>query len=135
MITREDAIYAAAIIDGEGCISLGSINRGRNHALRVTVSMRGEPVIEWLRTTFGGHRSMDRAQHVWTLRSNECREFLVATAPFMKLKARQAEIGLAFLETLEERSPLDRRAFSNVTRLLQQALVDLMTAEKDLWRE
>lgn len=45
-----DLAYAAGIIDGEGCISLG--RHAGYYQAHVTVEMSDRPVIEWLHATF-----------------------------------------------------------------------------------
>lgn len=112
--TNEELAYAAGIIDGEGAIVIAKVNkrqRGRilptNYDLRVRVNTTDLVITPWLKTTFGGstcHAHDGKAHHaisrIWTINARAAAAFLRMILPWLKLKRRQAELGLKFHATV-----------------------------------
>jgi hypothetical protein len=98
----EDLAYAAAIIDGEGCISLALC--GTCYHAAVSVTMRHPDVVDWLYETFGGFRYTTENKygemHRWELRNKACKPFLELVKSRLRLKSKQAEVVLMFVATM-----------------------------------
>lgn len=96
-MTEQDKIYAAGIVDGEGCITL---THHKNHTFQAMVSVVQKDVrlLNWLQERWGGRIShyANRAG-VWRLEAtNEQDTFLCDILPYLLLKQRQAEIILEY---------------------------------------
>lgn len=114
--------YAAALLDGEGSIS-PQFSRG--YSLRVSITSTDFAVLNFLLVTWGGKiyasvvKPGRRPIWQWCLNGHKAKPFLVDVLPHMKIKRRQAELGLRFIETLMSqgrvtggmsKETLDRRA-------------------------
>ncbi len=106
-----DAAYAAGLTDGEGCLYLGGYRGGRWMSARIDVGMsvRARPLLEELRTDWGGTVALARpasrkwqAAYRWTLIGKATVPFLTAVLPELRLKAAQARILLAFQAMIAE---------------------------------
>jgi len=133
-MTTEDLAYAAGIVDGEGCISLVHHSRQDGYVLRVSVAMKGQ-VLPWFKETFGGDIGPNQpGLNVWNLnRKRDQKTFLNQILPYLKHKMVQAEIALAFIETLETRELFDGRRTPDTTKLIQERLYLAMVEEKAKW--
>lgn len=130
-MTNEDWVYAAGIIDGEGTIS-GNTGNALRPRFQISVYQKHPEIVVWLRDTFGGkvypvHQNGNTGWSWKTNRDEDAKAFLQGIQPFLKLKQRQAELGLRFLETCKGRGTVrDER-----TILLQQCLItELQTANQ-----
>lgn len=112
MFERALHSYFAGIIDGEGSITV-NLRRGTGrhshhppqHILRVSVGNTNEELIGWLTAEFGGYvREIKYRQRVsgewrrcweWSVCSRAAAEVLELAMPYLRVKRRQAEIGLA----------------------------------------
>ena len=105
--------YAAGLMDGDGCISLVKGSRATFNGNRVywyivvTVGMakKGLPVLEMLRSLFGGKVEKCRAETLrhaakyrWRLHGRGATTFLWAICPFLVLKQEQAQLALRLEE-------------------------------------
>lgn len=118
LIEPRDVDWArlAAYIDGEGCISIkmnrgGVARRQKRPALYVSVCITNtDPrLTNWLAITFGGSSHTEDRRDLnpnwskcsrWDIASAHARWILQGCLPFFVLKKDQAEIALAFGETL-----------------------------------
>jgi len=125
---RIDVVYLAGLFDGEGCITsiltfkACRAHRGRSRrGLSVVTSLANtnHPVMEWcLRTTgigqlvripAGGKRKKTCWRHVVSsMRPME--SMLTQLSPYLRVKARQAELALAFLRSRLARTARTNRA-------------------------
>lgn len=106
--SKEDLIYAAAMLDGEGCIMIGAHKNTRSRAivyyeLRVQVGMADKLIPLWLQSMFGGHmhsrwdnNPKHRRMWIWGISTQKARRVLELTLPYMKVKIAQAELGIRF---------------------------------------
>lgn len=98
--------YLAGFFDGEGTISLVFNKKGYFHNLVVAVSQNESGVLELFKARFGGsiyaqkwHKA-DRAFYSCQATSNPTKTQVLQTlSAYLVVKKREAEIGLAFLET------------------------------------
>lgn len=116
MPLKNDWIYLAGIIDGEGCIRA-------NNAPRVHVTNTDQRLTDWLVETFGGYvwhegksyMANAKPRHVWEVSARKAQTLLREVEPYLKLKQQQARLVLGFYETA---SPRDLQALrSNLGRL------------------
>lgn len=111
-IPREDAIYLAGLFDGEGtiCVSVSLPRASRRqrtaqYALHAAVSMLDRPTIQTFATLFGGSHYTDcRNGEHQSLARWYCNQWRAARAihalqPFLRIKRRQAELALEFMQT------------------------------------
>ena len=108
-IKTEDWIYFAGLFDGEGCVSSCSSN-----LLILSLANTNKEVIEWIFNIFGGSitkqtPSAEDNKKVcwhWWLRAEEAVHILQNILPFLKIKKRQAEIGIELQKTICYKRPL-----------------------------
>lgn len=90
-INRDDIIYTAALVDGEGSVLLNRSRASENRYPAVTIPSTTFGFMRFLKTTFGGTISRKRVvkkthskSWAWSLRGNEALELLKRIIPFMK---------------------------------------------------
>jgi hypothetical protein len=127
--------YLAGIIDGEGCISIVRLNRGRKslaYILRVICNMNApaQPLL-LLKQIFGGRLGGPYGKAFrWEVSTTEAAIALRAMLPYLTVKKAEAELGLEFINvrrvnigaqkvSLEEISK--REDFFNRMKALKQA--------------
>jgi len=109
-----DIAYVAGLIDGEGCIHLGT--RNGTYRARVTVGMTevALPLLrelheQWEGSIYCSRQPTERwaGAWVWTVQGLPARRLLVELRPHLRLKQKQATLALAVEEI---RASLDRMA-------------------------
>lgn len=107
--------YAAAIIDGEGCITIypqkiyskNPRNRPCRYYLSLQVGNTSLELLEWLKTKMlGGGISkrqwVDHIKHretwMWRATSHQVLWILRGTRPYLIVKGAQADVGIEFME-------------------------------------
>lgn len=114
MTTHRFDVYAAGLVDGEGCITAKSTKSGTGMGIRVLVGMatKAQEVLARLHATYGGTlitQEPKNPQHAkittWTLNGGEAARFLVRISPHLILKADQARIAMEIesIRTSQER--------------------------------
>jgi len=101
-------VYAAGIIDGEGCIGLykkkaTDCKLGYHLVVKVQVGNTQEWLIRWLQMQFGGcitysHCKLKswKPQWRWIIAANKATECLKLVLPYLQLKRPQAEIVIQY---------------------------------------
>lgn len=107
-LSNEDLAYIAGFFDGEGSVTIHEnfrpSPRGKspNHTLQVSIGNTDSKVLAWVHSVFGGSLTVraPRPRHKdvtqWILRSNGAANFLRAILPFLRMKNKQAEVGISF---------------------------------------
>jgi hypothetical protein len=106
-----DWAYAAAFVDGEGCIAIvRSFVRDRDkfsYGVQVVVANTDRGVLDWMLTTWGGivvavNQSRGRGRDSWAWRCGPgvARTFLAGIRPWLRIKGQQCDNALAMLELL-----------------------------------
>jgi hypothetical protein len=101
--------YAAGLIDGEGAISMShathKTNRSYSPEVRISLAVKGRPVLERMQAEFGGILKAGKAEKgnwsatlTWRIGGLDAGRFLTAVGPFLILKSEQAVICLALLK-------------------------------------
>lgn len=107
-----DLAWIAGFFDGEGCVciyrskeapsQLRPNGRGR-HVLNLTLTQNNKEILDWVASVFGGRVRSYRENicYRWYLCGRDKqRAFLYAVLPYLKLKKRQAELALEYLDTV-----------------------------------
>ena len=108
--------YAAGFFDGEGCVSIGSIQQRHyiNYRARVTIGQSGkigELILKQLQNKFGGIVVRDRGKKyiknkhwkiawVWKLAQGKGLSFLKQIYPYLIVKRDQVGLMIEFQESL-----------------------------------
>lgn len=103
-MTRDDLIYIAALLDGEGWISAARRRRkdrqqGGMYVLTVGIVNTHEPTIRYLHGLLGGslirtHKERMRVLWRWQVQQGIARDFLRHVLPFMRIKREQALLAI-----------------------------------------
>ena len=105
--TKIQLAYLAGLIDGEGCIGIAKSSKQFRHDARLTIGMTDGEYLTALADELGiGYLySQKRAQRPgWKRRTclsfgaTACRILLPCVLPYLRLKRRQAELLLEYLE-------------------------------------
>jgi hypothetical protein len=101
-VRKEDRIYAAGLVDGEGCVG---INRHHNkntcgtyYTAFVRIEMTYPQILKWMQHTFGGSflplkkRGNCKQTYVWGLYADNALKFLEKIYPYTKLKVRHIHV-------------------------------------------
>lgn len=96
-----DAAYLAGFIDGEGSIMLVARTTGGAH-LRVTIANTDRPILDWVADVTGvGQTYLQRdatekhkAGYAWRVAGDGAESLLLQIRPFLRIKARQADLAL-----------------------------------------
>ena len=114
---REDLIYLAGIIDGEGCITICREKKLRKHCLTirywcvVNVVNTNKVLMDWLHNTFAGKvrsRRPDciplnwKTPYQWERVAQQAKELCVEVLPYLKLKKAQAQILITFADAMKK---------------------------------
>jgi hypothetical protein len=145
--TRDDLIYAASVIDCEGCICIGkTCNKNRKgrpypaYTIRIIVGNTNRALTDWLHSVFGGTlqvRHQLKIRHnkdcyLWTLTTTkQMQEFLVAVQPHLKLKKDQAQLLLSLLSQHNVSDPKFREETYQKMRELNQKGKPVTTKTSD----
>lgn len=113
--------YTAGILDGEGYVGIRKgkptpKRRNFSYDLMVAIAMTDKEIIEWLHNTFGGtncfsilRNPQHKTVHRWTIWNKKAEVFLRSIQPFVRVKARQIEIGLLLCKSIEEGRCLEHK--------------------------
>jgi hypothetical protein len=104
---KEDAIYLAGLIDGEGCISVMRLYRPNRPTplfmARISIALTSKFLINWVKriTKVGSvHRKPTpihrKKQWIWMVNSHNAIIVINDVLPFLKLKGKQARNLLSF---------------------------------------
>ena len=132
-----DWVYAAAFVDGEGCISVTrsfTPAKGRYlYGVAVVVSNRDRNVLEWMRASWGGwvtafgyQKGLARSSWNWRSPTGlSAKPFLTGIRPWLRIKGPQCDNALAMIDLLQR----GRRTLGRAP--LPQAWLD--EQEKHYW--
>ena len=142
------AIYAAGLVDGEGCIRISKYASGVTYKLCVFVKMVDKGAIDYLVTYFGGSiyfqnstNSKHNSTYLWQLYSQKAGTFLTRIYPYLQVKRRQAELGIICAGTAEYSNSgyipedvmdLRESCFQEMTKLNKRGTSPAETEREDL---
>lgn len=106
-----DWVYAAAFVDGEGCIAIvrSWVPRADRYVygVNVVVSNRDRDVLDWMRQTWGGWVVSMSAKGRWRASSNwrfgglASKPFLTGIRPWLRIKGPQCDNALEMIDLLQ----------------------------------
>uniref|UniRef100_A0A6H2A3W2 Putative HNH homing endonuclease n=1 Tax=viral metagenome TaxID=1070528 RepID=A0A6H2A3W2_9ZZZZ len=130
--------YAAGIVDGEGCISIGgkSLGAGKPRRLIMLLSVvnTNEWLIRWLKMQFGGNIRSNKPTNpraklkwIWRVESKKASEIIKLIMPYLQIKRPQAELAIEFQSRKKYRGgTLAMRCLTDDEHALNEADVTLM---------
>ena len=116
-VSEIDWARLAMCLDGEGCICIKSVHGNRSWSRRVlyvdVIVVSVDPrMTQWLQQTFGGSVNARKRQHArqapcttWNVASRHAAALLRRCLPYFICKRDQAEIALAFQDTILTKCP------------------------------
>lgn len=136
-----DLAYWAGLFDGEGCIYLtpATVGGGKKKYIRlmVVITNSNEWLIRACHFSFGGSivEQKPRApQHSvsfrWVTANKKAFNFLVAVRPYLKIKAPQADIAIAFQKAIFSRGHSKLTEEEALVREAQRVLLQSMHSKQ-----
>ena len=91
--TREDLIWLAGFVDGEGCVSYVKRDKRPSFRFEIRVSNTDLPVLEWIHQRFGGYLYQLKPAHLnwnpcfqWWIADKRAKELYSELKPYLKIK-------------------------------------------------
>lgn len=116
--TKEDYIYAAGFVDGEGTLRIShSKAKPTTYTLKVQVVNTNKEVLDWFKEKFNGTVRMSykaskkykrKACWVWEISCKRAEFFIQNIILFLKVKRNQADLCIEFREHTK-RYPVNRK--------------------------
>ena len=124
--------YLAALIDGEGTISLFEVNneKGTYYGAHLQVSNTSGALMKWLVENFGlnvstriHHTTFNKKPlHFWNVYGAKNKErILLGILPYLVIKKEQAKLALEFVRMFGEHNPEKRKELVTACKALNQA--------------
>lgn len=123
-LSERDLGYIAGIIDGEGCIYIDRFKDKRKthgryqHVLRIKVAMTDFIVPLFFYEAFGGSyrryqyngesKTQSKDTHIWGIGGDKAKKILELIWPYLKIKRKQAEVGILFETKKQRRNALGK---------------------------
>lgn len=106
-----DLAYLAGIIDGEGCVSILRTEALRHYNARLQIVNTCGDLMIWINDTFGPgfltvkphHVPHWKTSYIWIANSITAWLILRACMPYLRVKKRQAEILMEFIELVHSK--------------------------------
>lgn len=121
--TRDDLIWFAGFFDGEGCVSLQKRKEGGCWHLSLLVPNTARSLMAGLPALFGGsvfHMNtlphQGQPQMRWRASGRQAGLILRALLPYLRVKHRQARLGIEFQNRVDEASNNGHRPVSGEDR-------------------
>jgi len=142
-----DLAYIAGFFDGEGCTTMSKQTEKSNalrkngrsrYALQVNITQKSRDTLDWVSLLFGGsvriHKTKTRKQSDLCFRlsfsgRDTMKNFISAILPYLKMKRKQAEYALEYLETVRDDNLGSTRVPEEINHKRLQ-LHDLLRYEK-----
>jgi intein/homing endonuclease len=106
-MTTEEWAYIAGFFDGEGWITLATIN-GRHIAIRIGITQKKIEVLLWIKARLGfgylenhyggGNYTFNKCSQLLFGKQREQLAFLIGILPYLHVKRTKAEAAITFLE-------------------------------------
>jgi hypothetical protein len=123
MMLETEKAYIAGLLDGEGHITIQTSYSGQKcMPIRIGISNNNLDLLSWVKERFGG-TFMQRRDKCNTLKwgdKKSAENLLKAVLPYLILKKRQAEIMLAYLESVGEQGERNARSWEERLALKEE---------------
>ena len=113
MRTQPELAWAAGAVDGEGCIAIVAVKHKDSvrlqYGLYIAVGNTDPRMPRRLADLFGGNvlvksaRPGNRTMYEWRIFASKAGAVLKELRPYLIVKGEQADVGIAFAETLRRR--------------------------------
>jgi hypothetical protein len=134
MIKEEELAYIAGLLDADGWMSLH--DNGYVVTFTCGIVNANKPVLDWICSHFGGtvrahSRPKSREGKNWTQiwsylpQADAAKPFLLAIRPFLRIKIRQCDIVLEFLDTRARSGPANHRTPPAIVARRNELLVEI----------
>src|SRR5215471_7324079 len=134
MLTETEIAYIAGVLDSDGWMSLN--DNGYVVTFNCGIVSTHKDVLDWICSEFGGtvrthSRPKSRKGKNWTQTwsyiplSDSIKPFLEATRPYLRMKPRQCDILLEFLDTRAKRGPGNYRTPPEVITRRNELLIEV----------
>lgn len=133
-MTKEQIIYLAGIIDGEGTFYIGKHNKHKKgFNCRLYVVNTDQRLINWLHKNFGGliySRSSSKNPHwktkfEWIVNTSQILPICESIFPYLICKKEQAEIMMKFRKTFDQWRGMGNLISEDIISIRLQCLNDL----------
>ena len=124
-MNKNNWVYVAAMIDAEGCISIGSskhITKAgtlyQAYSFRIQIANTSKKLMDWIVQNFGGvvytkKQCLNPKKPVfqWFTKGGIAAQerFLLGILPYLIIKREQALVGLEFIRSQREQNPEKRK--------------------------
>ena len=109
-IETEKLAYAAALLECEGSLTVSRGGKWKTVSLHISIANTDKRLVDFLQETFGGNiyaeapRGLSkRLIYRWKIFSNQAVEFLRLVRPYMRIKTKQADLGIAMQDARHEK--------------------------------
>jgi hypothetical protein len=107
--SKTQLAYVAGLFDGEGWISVARSGRTSKNIIRYTLQIGIAnaylPVLEEVRADFGGtinsQGKTNLQVYTWRAATDIAYDFMQAVRPYLRIKARQADLAIEYLEKVK----------------------------------
>ena len=133
METKENLIYLAGLIDGEGCIYADK------YALRLQIASKDPFMIPWCYNTFKigaikKHWQKNGFVHTWIVSSKQCGKLLNQLLPYLKVKYDQAYAAVILQNLRNKLKTKNYKYRSDLEVNGQFQLIDTIKNLKHYWK-
>jgi len=109
---KEDLFYLAGLFDGEGSIYITQTHKRKKiyHNLTVRLTSTNKEILDWCKEiidlgTIQIRKKIDNRKQAydWSLKGRQAEKLLKILHPYLRIKKKQAEIGILFFLDRRER--------------------------------
>ena len=130
-LTKDELNYYAGFFDGEGCIMIRKKHMGRPyHTLDIAITSTNHNILEDFKRAFGGkvHGAYKSKTHYkdkwsWMVGGDKALTILRVLYPYLRLKSKEAELGIEFQERAKYKRDVDLRAGQEAVKEAQYILM------------
>ena len=105
-MNKEDLIYLAGFVDGEGCIfaaskkSQGSLIRDRHYYPALHIAQKYPAILHWIQEVVGQGKvtqRTDKKAYTYKISGSSCEALLIQLLPYLKGKHNQAKLAITLM--------------------------------------
>jgi hypothetical protein len=136
IISKTKWAYVAAMVDGEGHISIAGTKSGQGYKgkpywlidCKIGISNTSVELMKWLKENFGGEyhdggQGSRRICYRWNLQNyKQMEKFVLAILPYMVIKRKQALLALEFFRMFGQKNPAKRLELARRCQALNRGI-------------